>query len=94
MRSIGRHVERFREANRCVKFLTPHRRVIKSFQVNHKDLREPVNCKVFLNIHLALAARTFKPGLNHSFRLDKFVKALLKFNRTEETYGFAWNLNT
>ena len=68
--------------------------MIKSFQVNHKDLREPVNSKVFLNIHFALAARAFKPSLNHAFRLNKLVQALLKFNGSEETHGFARDLNT
>ena len=76
MRCVNRHIQRFWEANCRVKFLAPHRRVIKSLQVNDKNFGEAINGQVFLNVDFSLAFRAFKPGLKHALRLNKFVEAL------------------
>lgn len=87
------HVQSLGNVDRCAQLLSPHRRLIKSFQVDDQDLREPENGHVLLHIVYSFAFGAFIAAVLHLLRCSIAANALIYINVASVPDSFAWNGN-
>lgn len=89
----GCHVESLWEGDCCVEFLTAHGRVIEALQVDHKNLGEPIDSQVLLNVYFTFAAAALEACADHALWLHKLVQAIAQLDTAKETHGAPRNFN-
>ena len=68
--------------------------MVEPLQVDHQNLREPIDGQIFLNVYFPLALATFESSLHHALGFDILLEALRQLDAAEEPNRFAWYLDT